>query len=125
MLNKCYSDAMGMHPCDYGCVCDKCLYDNTELVGGYEMNKYLIMYTYYDGDMSTLYSVDNEAGYQPYASAEEAVKKAIEYLAEYIGYEGEVQYIDGNWIYYTDDNGRDRAVQIRVYDEDLQEMDIR
>lgn len=89
------------------------------------MNKYLVMYTYYDGDMSTLYSVDDEAGYQSYESAEQAVEAAIEYLLEYIPCEGEIQDIEGNWLYYTDDCGRDRAVQIRVYDEDLQEMDIR
>ena len=39
MLDRCYADDMGMHPCDYGCVCDKCLHDNVELVGGYEMSK--------------------------------------------------------------------------------------
>lgn len=71
MFNKCYADAMGMHPCDYGCVCDRCMYDNVELVGGNNMSKYLVMYTYYDGC------------------------------------------------------GRERAIQIRVYDEDMQEMDIR
>lgn len=89
------------------------------------MEKYLVMYTYYDGDMSTLYSVDDEAGYQSYESAEQAVEAAIEYLMEYISYEGEIQDVEGNWLYYTDDCGRDRAVQIRIYDEDLQEMDIR
>lgn len=125
MLNKCYADAMGMHPCDYGCVCDRCLYDNTELVGGNNMSKYLVMYTYYDGDMSMLYSVDDEAGYQSYESAERAVEAAIDYLMEYISYEGEIQDVEGNWLYYTDDCGRERAIQIRVYDEDLQEMDIR
>lgn len=125
MLDRCYADAMGMHSCDYGCVCDKCLHDNVELVGGNNMSKYLVMYTYYDGDMSTLYSVDDEAGYQSYESAEQVVEAAIEYLLEYIPCEGEVQDIEGNWMYYTDDNGRERAVQVRVYDEDLQEMDIR
>lgn len=89
------------------------------------MSKYLVMYTYYDGDMSTLYSVDDEAGYQSYESAEKAVEQAIEWLVEYIGYEGEVQDVEGNWLYYTDDCGRDRAIQIRIYDEDMQEMDIR
>ena len=89
------------------------------------MSKYLVMYTYYDGDMSTLYSVDDEAGYQSYESAEEAVGKAIDYLLEYIPCEGEIQDVEGNWLYYTDDCGRDRAIQIRVYDEDMQEMDIR
>ena len=89
------------------------------------MSKYLVMYTYYDGDMSTLYSVDDEAGYQSYESAERAVEQAIDYLVEYIGYEGEVQDVEGNWLYYTDDCGRERAIQIRVYDEDMQEMDIR
>lgn len=38
MTSRCYSDAMGMHPCDYGCVCDKCLYNDIELVGGNTMN---------------------------------------------------------------------------------------
>lgn len=125
MLNKCYADAMGMHPCDYGCVCDKCMYDNTELIGGNTMSKYLVMYTYYDGDMSALYSVDDTSGYQPHESAEKAAEAAIDYLLEYIPNEGEIQDIDGNWLYYTDDCGRDRAVQVRVYDENMQEMDIR
>ena len=89
------------------------------------MSKYLVMYTYYDGDMSALYSVDDEAGYQPYESAEKAVEKAIDYLLEYIPCEGEIQDVEGNWMYYTDDCGRERAIQIRVYNEDLQEMDIR
>ena len=39
MLDRCYADNMGMHPCDYGCVCDRCLHDNVELVGGNEMSK--------------------------------------------------------------------------------------
>ena len=39
MLDRCYADAMGMHPCDYGCVCDKCLHDNVELVGGNTMSR--------------------------------------------------------------------------------------
>lgn len=89
------------------------------------MSKYLVMYTYYDGDMSMLYSVDDEAGYQSYESVEKAVKQAIDYLMEYISYEGEIQDVEGNWLYYNDDCGRERAIQIRVYDEDLQEMDIR
>lgn len=125
MLDRCYADAMGMHPCDYGCVCDKCMYDNTELVGGYEMKKYLIMYTYYDGDMDVLYSVDDASGFQPHESAERAAGAAMGYLLEYIPKEGEIQDVDGNWLYYTDDCGRERAIQIRVYDEDMQEMDIR
>lgn len=48
MLDRCYADAMGMHPCDYGCICDKCLYDDTENnevviykdKNGYTVNKY-------------------------------------------------------------------------------------
>lgn len=89
------------------------------------MKKYLVMYTYYDGDMSTLYSVDDTSGYQPYASPEKAAGAAIDYLLEYIPEEGEIQDVDGNWLYYTDENGRDRAVQVRVYDEDMQEIDLR
>lgn len=89
------------------------------------MKKYLVMYTYYDGDMSTLYSVDDEAGYQPYASAEKAAEAAIEYLTEYVSYEGDIQDVSGNWLYYVDDCGRDRAIQVRIYNEDMQEIDIR
>ena len=125
MLNKCYADTMGMHPCDYGCVCDKCLYNDIELVGGNNMKKYLVMYTYYDGEMTALYSVDNTSDFQPYESVEKAVEEAIDYLIEYISEEGEIQDVDGNWLYYVDENGRERAIQIRVYDEDMEEIDIR
>lgn len=90
------------------------------------MNKYLVMYTYYDGDMSTLYSVDDEAGYMCCNSPEAAADAGINFLTAYLPEDGVTDMvIDGRWIYYTDSMGCDGAVQIRVYDEDMQEMDLR
>ena len=31
-MYKCYSDAVGNMPCDNGCLCDKCLYMNVEII---------------------------------------------------------------------------------------------
>jgi hypothetical protein len=50
---KCYADKNGMHPCDYGCVCDKCLYNDVELVGGFEMKKW------YNVELWQGYTTDN------------------------------------------------------------------
>jgi hypothetical protein len=42
----CYSDENDMRPCDYGCICDKCVYSDTvelvknELERGYNMKKW-------------------------------------------------------------------------------------
>lgn len=99
--------------------------DTLELVGDNNMSKYLVMYTYYDGEMTALYSVDNTNDFQPYKSVERAVEEAIDYLIEYISEEGEIQDVDGNWLYYTDESGGDRAIQIRIYDENMEEIDIR
>lgn len=31
-MYRCYSDAVGNMPCDNGCLCDKCLYMDVEII---------------------------------------------------------------------------------------------
>lgn len=31
-MYKCYSDVFGNMPCDNGCICDKCLYMDVEII---------------------------------------------------------------------------------------------
>lgn len=90
------------------------------------MKKYLVMYTYYDGDMSMLYSVDDEAGHRRCNSPDAAADAGIDFLETYLPEDGVTDMVtDGRWIYYTDSMGCDGAVQVRVYNEAMQEMDIR
>ena len=32
MMYECHSDAYGMMPCDYGCMCDKCMHMDVKIV---------------------------------------------------------------------------------------------
>ena len=31
-MYRCYSDSLGNMPCDNGCLCDKCLYMDVEII---------------------------------------------------------------------------------------------
>ena len=38
-MYKCYSDSMGNFPCDYGMLCDKCLYMDVQQIDCAEMEE--------------------------------------------------------------------------------------
>ena len=83
------------------------------------MNKYLASYIYYNGDMSVVNVVDDQ-NYITCNSAKQALERAVNYLMEQL----DIVDIAGSMLYYIDDIGIENAVQIRIYDESLIEIEL-
>lgn len=83
------------------------------------MNKYLISYVYYNGDMNIIH-IAEDSNYIICHDANKALEHAMDYLTGQL----DIVDTDGTWTYYTDELGMERAVQVRIYDEYLMEVEV-